>query len=81
MKDMIDTSLDRHLVVCVQSTSNTKIIVPEGSSRYGDTFVIAPKADHISICRPRSKISTTFNSLSSFLDGVSSTWKVKSKSR
>ncbi|CAM6100453.1 unnamed protein product [Calypogeia fissa] len=30
------------------STHNKPLIVPEGSSRYGDAFVIAAKADHIS---------------------------------
>ncbi|CAM6100455.1 unnamed protein product [Calypogeia fissa] len=59
------------------STYNKQLIVPEGSSRYGDAFVIAAKADHISICRPMSKTSTSFNCLSNFLHETSYTMKTR----
>ncbi|CAM6114803.1 unnamed protein product [Calypogeia fissa] len=57
------------------STYNKQLIVAEGSSRYGDAFVIAAKADHISVCRPMSKTSTSFNCLSNFLHETSYTTK------
>ncbi|CAM6114805.1 unnamed protein product [Calypogeia fissa] len=59
------------------STYNKQLIVPEGSSRYGDAFVIAAKADHISVCRPMSKTSTSFNCLSNFLQETSYTMKTR----
>ncbi|CAM6109739.1 unnamed protein product [Calypogeia fissa] len=47
------------------------VVVEEASSRYGDDFRIVLDADHISICRPMKKTSTSFNTLTRFLGGFS----------
>ncbi|CAM6098506.1 unnamed protein product [Calypogeia fissa] len=47
------------------------VVVEEASSRYGDNFRIVLDADHISICRPMKKTSTSFNTLTRFLGGFS----------